>query len=76
MKTATIREFVHHLSAYLKLVKAGEHLVLLERNTPIANILPYQENIGIPAWKRPVKRVKLKGEPIGDTLRENRDGER
>ncbi|MEK7299215.1 MAG: hypothetical protein AAB066_04920 [Candidatus Margulisiibacteriota bacterium] len=76
MKEVSIREFSHHISAHLKLVKAGERLVLLERSVPIADILPHNPNLAIPRWKTPIRRVKIKGKPLSESLIEDRRASR
>ena len=68
MISVNIRELTHNFSDYLKEVKAGERVTILERNTPVADIIPHNENIALPGWKRPVKRLKLKGEPLSNTI--------
>lgn len=42
MKTANIAELKAHLSQYVRLVKKGQRVVVLERNTPVAELVPYQ----------------------------------
>lgn len=67
MKAVNIRELSHNLSSYLKAVKRGEHLVVMERSSPIADLVPHNKNVQ-PAWKRPIKRVRIKGESISKTI--------
>jgi len=76
MKAINIRELVHNFSSYLKEVKSGERITILKRNTPIADIIPHNENISFPGWKRKIKRIKLKGESFSKTLLKNRKTER
>lgn len=61
MVKINIRELSHHLSKYLKEAKSGERIIVMERNKPIVEIIPHNENIIPPCWKKPVKRIKLKG---------------
>ncbi|MBI3184424.1 MAG: type II toxin-antitoxin system Phd/YefM family antitoxin [Myxococcales bacterium] len=42
MKTAKIAELKAHLSQYLKLVKKGQRVLVLERNAPVAELVPYR----------------------------------
>ena len=42
MKTANIAELKNHLSTYLSDVKRGEEILISDRNTPIAKIVPLQ----------------------------------
>ena len=43
MKTTSVSELKAHLSAQLRRVKAGEHLVVLEHRRPVAVLAPYAE---------------------------------
>ncbi len=40
MKQVRIAEFKSHLSAYLRTVRAGHSIAILDRNTPVAHIVP------------------------------------
>lgn len=42
MRTANIGTLKNQLSAYLRLVKNGEEVVICDRNVPVARILPIQ----------------------------------
>jgi prevent-host-death family protein len=42
MKKATISETKNRLSAYLELVKRGETVLILERDRPIARLVPVE----------------------------------
>ena len=41
MRTVNIGELKNQLSSYLHLVRQGEEVVVRDRNTPVARILPY-----------------------------------
>mgnify|MGYP001627302269 CR=1 FL=1 len=43
-----IRETKNRLSKYLKLVKEGKTIIITERNTPVAKLVPVQENELLP----------------------------
>lgn len=43
MKTVNIGELKDHLSAYLRHVRAGEEVVICDRNRAIARILPMED---------------------------------
>ncbi len=49
-----IRKLKSHLSHYLKLVKAGEVLIITDRGKPIGRIVP----MGLPAEKRIANMVQ------------------
>ncbi len=46
MIRATISEIKNGLSAYLRRVKAGESVVVIERKTPVARIVPVGQGAG------------------------------
>tara|TARA_Y100000294_G_scaffold10467_1_gene9785 strand:+ start:573 stop:806 length:234 start_codon:yes stop_codon:yes gene_type:complete len=72
MISASIRELTHNFSKYLKEVKAGERITVLERNKPVADIVPHNENVTRPGWKRKINKIKLKGESFTDTIVKSR----
>lgn len=76
MTQVTIRELTHRFSGYLKAVKEGERIVILERRTPVADLIPHNENLARPGWKRPVTKIHVKGEGLSRTVVELRDEER
>jgi antitoxin (DNA-binding transcriptional repressor) of toxin-antitoxin stability system len=76
MAAVNIREFMHHHTKYLKEVKSGGHITIMERNTPIADLVPHNENVSAPAWRRPIEKIKLKGETFSTTIVKNRSVER
>ena len=44
MKRAQIAELKAHLSKYLAQVRTGDTVIVCDRNTPIARIVPYAES--------------------------------
>ena len=76
MTQVTIRQLTHGFSGYLKAVKKGERIVILDRRTPVADLIPHNENLSQPGWKRPISRIKLKGVSLADTVSKMRDEER
>jgi prevent-host-death family protein len=65
MKTAKVSELKARLSAYLSEVRKGGKVVVYDRNTPIAQLIPFGENEGdivIVESTAPVSELrKLKG---------------
>ncbi len=61
MKAVNIRELTHHFSSYLKVVKRGERIVVMERSSPVADIVPHNENLTSPGWKRLIRKIRVKG---------------
>ncbi len=76
MKSINIRELTHHFSSYLKIVKRGERIVVMQRNLPVADLIPHNENVISPAWKRTIQRIRVKGEPLSKTVERLRDEEK
>ena len=67
IKTVNIRELTHHFASYLKVVKRGERIVVMERRLPIAELIPHNEHLAAPGWKRRVRKIRVKGEPLSET---------
>lgn len=76
MKSVNIRKLTHHFAVYLKAVKRGERVVILERSRPVADIIPHNENLSAPGWKRPISKIKVKGLNLAETVSKMRDEER
>ncbi len=76
MKSINIRELTHHFSSYLKIVKKGERITVMERNKPVADIIPHNENVLQPSWKRPIQRIHIKGESLSKTVVKMREEEK
>lgn len=76
MKSINIRELTHHFSSYLKIVKKGGRIVVMERNRPVADLIPHNENVVTPSWKRPIQRIRVKGEPLSKTVEKLRNEEK
>ena len=76
MTQVTIRQLTHGMSRYLKAVKRGERIVILYRRTPIADLIPHNENLSQPGWKRPISKIKVRGESFSKTVSKMRSEER
>jgi len=68
MKAVNIRELTHHFSSYLRVVKRGERIVVMDRSSPVADLIPHNENVQRPDWKRPIRKIRIKGEPLSETV--------
>lgn len=75
MKSINIRELTHHFSSYLKIVKKGERITVMERNKPVADIIPHNANVIQPSWKRPIQRISIKGGSLSKTVLRMREEE-
>ncbi len=63
-----LAEFKARLSAYLRRVRRGETLTVLNRDTPIARVLPWDEASAALPGRPPTRRlrdVELPGAPVG-----------
>ena len=76
MTQVTIRQLTHGFSGYIKAVKRGEKIVILERRTPVADLIPHNENLAQPGWKRPISKIKVKGAGLSQTVSKMRNEER
>ena len=76
MAAINIRELTHNFSRYLKAVKEGRRITVLERNIPVADIVPHNEHVLFAGWKRPVEKIKIKGESLSRTIVKNRRREK
>jgi prevent-host-death family protein len=61
MKTASISEAKNRLSAYIDLVRKGETVLITDRNTPVAQLVPLQRaaNADDEAWLQALERKGL-----------------
>ena len=75
MKSVNIRELTHHFASYLKVVKRGERIIVMERSLPVADLVPHNENVDQPGWKRPISKIKIKGPSFSETISKMREEE-
>ena len=75
MKSVNIRELTHHFASYLKVVKRGERIIVTERSLPVADLVPHNENVGQPGWKRPLSKIKIKGPSFSEVISKMREEE-
>ena len=76
MVSVNIRDLTHNFSKYLKEVKSGERIVVMERNTAVADLIPHNENVSQPGWKREIKKIKLRGNLSSEAVIKNRREEK
>ena len=86
MKTVRIAELKARLSEYLRAVRNGETIAVLDRETPVAHILPVKAGVSLTirmpaAGAPPLNRVKLPkplklNVDVVDLLLEERQGHR
>jgi prevent-host-death family protein len=56
MRTARVAELKARLSEYLRVVRGGQTVTVLDRQTPIARIVPYVDDATVPKVRLPVAR--------------------
>lgn len=82
MKSVGIAELKAHLSRYLKGVRKGHSVVVLDRNEPIARVVPYARGSGAIKVRAPLRGLhdvelpppmKLPPDSLAALVRERRD---
>ena len=74
MNTVRIADLKSRLSEYLRKVRNGRSITVLDRNTPIARILPYEENGASLKVRSPLPETpKLSRVTLPPPLRLSRD---
>ena len=83
MKHAKVSELKAHLSAYLAQVRKGETVIVSDRRTPVARLVPLDqrtEGVTIERARRPTSDLRqVRGVPlrrrvdVGKMLRQSRD---
>jgi len=68
MQKVNIRDLMHNFSSYLKNVKEGECITILERNQPVADIVPHNPNVRYPGWQRSIKKRSISGDSFSETV--------
>ena len=77
MVAVNVRELTHNFSGYLKMVERGDRVIVMVRNKPVAEIIPRNENIETPSWKKVAPTVRLKGGALASKqIVKHRDEER
>lgn len=59
MQKVNIRDLMHNFSSYLKQVKEGERITILERNKPVVDIVPHNPNVDIQDGSEPLKNDRF-----------------
>jgi len=87
MRRLKIAEFKARLSEYLRAVRGGESLIVMDRDNPIARVMPYETGDEPLTIRKPVgkhrslqdvpvpPRLRIKGDVVA-LLLEERQGER
>lgn len=61
MKNVNIADLKSHLSEHLRGVRRGHPIVVLDRETPIARLVPYEDEGGPLSVRHPIGRYKSVG---------------
>lgn len=74
MKSITFTDFRNNASGLITEVEHGETLILIRRGKPVAEIIPYSDQIREkPSWKKPGIHLQLQGENLSTALAEERE---
>ena len=71
MKSVNVADLKNHLSAYLSEVRSGQELLVRDRQTPIARILPVAHGAGEDEELQRLAaqgKVRLGGAPLDETF--------
>jgi prevent-host-death family protein len=61
MRSVNIAELKNKLSTYVKYAKAGETVIIRDRNTPVAQLMPLVEEEGLSEYERDSRELIAKG---------------
>ena len=74
MKTLLFTDFRKNASGFITEVEHGETLVLLRRGKPVAEVIPFSDDMHkIPAWKKPGVRLQIHGSDLSSAILEERE---
>ncbi|MBN1904575.1 MAG: type II toxin-antitoxin system Phd/YefM family antitoxin [Deltaproteobacteria bacterium] len=74
MKRVSLTEFRKNISSFIDEVEHGETVLLLRRRKPVGEVSPFSGKPDkIPAWKKPVIRLKLNGSDLSSTILDERE---
>lgn len=80
MVAATVRELRLNLSRFLRIVERGDQVIVRNRNTPVARIVPYRQAgpsrfPDLTAFRASLrKRLPRQTVPVEQIIRADRDG--
>ncbi|MBU8913617.1 MAG: type II toxin-antitoxin system Phd/YefM family antitoxin [Spirochaetales bacterium] len=60
MKTTNISQFKAHISQELRAVRAGERIVIMDRDIPVAEVVPYRATAPELAVRLPVGELAFR----------------
>ncbi len=78
MKTTNISQFKTHIGQVLRSVREGEQIVIMDRDIPVARVIPYADSESQLIARRPTRALEFRklgftvsGDPV-EYLREDR----
>lgn len=70
MRSVNIAELKAKLSEYLRHVRSGHELTVLDRSTPVARLVPFDEGAGMIRIRRPLRKHRsIQSVPLPPPLR-------
>lgn len=76
MKTITCTDFRKNSSGFITEVEHGETIVLLRRGRPIAEVIPFTDQLQrAPSWKRSGIHLQIRGSDLSSAILEERESE-
>lgn len=76
MRMISFTDFRKNASLFITQVEHGETLVLFRRGRPVAEVIPFSERpMGIPSWKQPGVRLRIRGGDLSSAILEEREVE-
>ena len=76
MKTVSLIDFRKRASGFIIEVEHGETIVLLRRGKPVAEVIPFSDNLSTPSWRKPGIRLRIPGSDLSSAIIEERDANR
>lgn len=76
MKSIAFTDFRKKASELITEVEHGETIILLRRGRPIAEVIPFTDEIKkTPSWKRPGINLQIKGADLSSAILKERESE-
>ena len=68
MEYIKLSEFRAHCSQIVKEVSKGKVYLITLKGDPVAEIIPFSSHVERNNWKKEIIRIKVKGEPVSQTI--------
>jgi prevent-host-death family protein len=74
MKSITFTDFRKKASDFITEVEHGETIVLLRHGKPVAEIIPFSDDVHrTPSWKKSKVRLQIKGIDLSSAILDERE---